>query len=104
MKPNVNDLGVTDGVAGQVKVKMFDDLTPLVLSRTTAISNVNKSIQQHGTRLGHFLVSSQAFVEHIHGWSTSFKVTRPRKGQTETLCLGGVIHVFRSAFRQEREK
>ena len=33
----VVDLGVTDDVAGEVKVKMFDDLAYLVLSRTTPV-------------------------------------------------------------------
>ena len=44
-KLNAVDLGVTDDVPGQVKVKMFDDLTYLVLSRTTAVSNGNRSIK-----------------------------------------------------------
>ena len=35
--------------------------------------------------------------------SRSFRVTRSRKGQTKKLCLGGVIHVLGSFFRQERE-
>ena len=36
-KPNVGDLGVTDDVTGQVKVKVFDDLAYLALSRSTAV-------------------------------------------------------------------
>ena len=52
--PNVVDLWVTDGVAGHVKVKMFDNFAYLVLSRTRAVSNGRKSIQQHGLCLGHF--------------------------------------------------
>ena len=40
-KANVVDLGVTDDVTGQVKVKMFDDLEYLVLSRTRAVWNGN---------------------------------------------------------------
>ena len=53
-KPNDVDLRVTDDVTGQVKVKMLDDLAYLVLSRTTAVSNGNKSIQKRGSCLGHF--------------------------------------------------
>ena len=48
------DIGVTDGVTGQVKFKMFDDLTHLVLWRTTPVSNGNKSMKQYGSCLGHF--------------------------------------------------
>ena len=44
-KPNFVDLGVTDDITGQVKVKMFDDFESLTLSRTTAIWNGNKPIQ-----------------------------------------------------------
>ena len=53
-KPNVVDLGVTGDVTGQVKVKMLDDLAYLVLPRTTAVSNGNKSIKQHGSCLEHY--------------------------------------------------
>ena len=35
---------VTDDVTGQVKVKKFDDLESLALSRTRAVWNGNKSI------------------------------------------------------------
>ena len=41
-KPNVVDFGFTDDVTGHVKVKRFDDLSCLTLSRTTTASNVNK--------------------------------------------------------------
>ena len=54
MKPNVADLGTTDDFTDQVKVKMFDDLAHLDLSRSKALSNGNKSIQKHGSCLGHF--------------------------------------------------
>ena len=50
---NVVDLGVIDDVTGQVQVEMFDDMTYLFLSRNTAVSNGIKSIQQHGSCLGH---------------------------------------------------
>ena len=43
-KPNFVDLGVTDDVTSQVKVKMFDDFESLALSRTRAVWNGNKSI------------------------------------------------------------
>ena len=36
-KHNVVDFGATDDVTGQVKVKMFNDLEYLVLSRTRAV-------------------------------------------------------------------
>ena len=36
--------------------------------------------------------------------SRLFKITRSRKGQTKKLVLSGVIHVYRSFFRHEREK
>ena len=36
-KPNIVDLGVSDDVTGQAKVKMFDDLEYLVLWRTRAV-------------------------------------------------------------------
>ena len=51
---NVVDRGVTSDDTGQVKVKMFDDLPYLALGHTTAVSNGNKSIKQHGPSLGHF--------------------------------------------------
>ena len=34
----------------------------------------------------------------------SFKVTRSRKAEIKKICLGGVMRVFRSVFRQDREK
>ena len=40
-KPKVVDLRVTEDVTVQLKVKMFDDLAYLVLSRTTAVSDGN---------------------------------------------------------------
>ena len=39
MKTNFVDLGVTDNVIGQVKVKMFDDWSCMVLSCPTTVSN-----------------------------------------------------------------
>ena len=52
---NPNDFGkVTPLVTGQVKAKMFDNLDCLTLSFTRAVWNGNKSIQRHGTFLGHF--------------------------------------------------
>ena len=42
-KPNLDDLGVTDDVTDQVKVKVFDDFESLALSRTRAVLNGNKS-------------------------------------------------------------
>ena len=53
-KINDGDLGVTDDVTDQIKVKMFDDLSCLVLWRTTALSNESKFIKQHGLCLGRF--------------------------------------------------
>ena len=41
---------VTDDGTGQVDVKMFDDFSSLVLSRTRAVANVNNLIR-HGTCL-----------------------------------------------------
>ena len=43
-KPNFVDLGVTDDVTGQVKVKMSEDFECLALSRTGAVWNGNKSM------------------------------------------------------------
>ena len=43
-----------DDITGQVKVKMFDDLDYLVLSPTGAVSNGHRSIERHGSCLGHF--------------------------------------------------
>ena len=52
------DVGVTDDVTYLVIVKMFDNLAYLVLRRTTAAPNGNKSIEQPGWYLGHLKVSS----------------------------------------------
>ena len=41
-------------MTSQIRSKEFDDLEYLVLSRTRAASNGNKSMQRHGSDLGHF--------------------------------------------------
>ena len=53
-KGNVVGLVVTDDLTSQIKAEMVDDLVYVVLSRTTAVSNGNKSIKQNGSCLGHF--------------------------------------------------
>ena len=54
-KLNVFDEGVTEDVTGQVNVKMFDDLSCLILSSATTVSNGSKPVSQHGLHLGHIL-------------------------------------------------
>ena len=47
-------LMVTDDVTGQVKIKMFEDLSFLVLSRTIIVSTVSKQLIKLGSCLGQF--------------------------------------------------
>ena len=83
------------------KSKCLDDMAYLVLLCTTAISNENKSIQRHGTCLGHLCI----ILSFRWAYSRSrIKVTRSRKGQTENCMLWQHDTYFRSVFRQERQK
>ena len=55
-KPIVVDLGVTDDVKGQVKVKMFDYLAYLILLGTRTLSNgisYEKTDRDWGTSMHH---------------------------------------------------
>ena len=66
-RTNVVDLGDTDDVPGQAKVKMFDHLAYLVLSHTTAVSEleISQYNMEHG--LIHVLHRTGKGAEHPAG-------------------------------------
>ena len=98
MKPNVAYLGLTDHDTGQVKVKMLDDLAYLVLSCTTAAYQTEASKYNNMDRLW------DTYGHHPKLSVTIFMVKVIQGYEVKDRCLGGVIHVFMSAFRQEHEK